>query len=291
MKSNHLVAIVTDSSISLPRALLRNSQIFVAPIQLIVDEITYHDGVDIYPSKFYELLRNSTTAPTTAGVSPLSFQNAFIETSKVASTIICITMAKELSSTYQAANMAVKQTKTILKETSIHIVDSRTAGIAQGLIVLETIEAINSGTSVKHIREIVANTSSNVKFIGFLNTLEYLRRSGRVSASQWFFASLIRTKPMLELSNGIVLPVGRPRTTRQAIRSTIELMKRQLGDSRCRIAIAHADNFSDASYLYQSIENNFNHENMFITDFTPVIGAHTGPGLVGCAFFKYLQTT
>jgi len=291
VKSNHPVAIVTDSSISLPHDLIENHQVFVAPVQLILNDITYQDGVDIWPSEFYQLLRTSSAAPTTAGVSPLSFQNAFIGANKVASTIICITMAKELSSTYQAAIMAVKQTKNILKETPIHIVDSRTAGIAQGLIVLETAEAIKNGTSVEHIRQIVANTSSKVKFIGFLNTLEYLRRSGRVSASQWFFASLIRTKPILELSSGIVLPVGRPRTTKHAIRSMIERMKRQLGDSKCRIAIAHADNFSDASDLYQAIDSNLNHENMFITDFTPVIGAHTGPGLVGCAFFKYLQST
>ena len=291
MKANHPVAIVSDSSISLPQILLQNNQIFRAPIQLIVDEITYHDGVDIYPSEFYKLLSTSSATPTTAGVSPLSFQNVFIEASKVAEHIICITMAKELSSTYQAAILAAKATKDILKETSIHIIDSRTAGIAQGLMVLETSEAIKNGTTVEHIKQTVTNASSTVKFIGFLNTLEYLRRSGRVSTSQWFFASLIRTKPMLELSNGIVLPVGRPRTTKHAIRSMIERMKRQLGDSKCRIAIAHADNFSEASALYQEIDNNFNHEDMFITDFTPVIGAHTGPGLVGCAFFKYPQTT
>jgi DegV family protein with EDD domain len=283
---NQPVALVTDSSVSLPHALVKNNPIFVAPIQLILNEITYQDGVDIWPNEFYRLLRTSSSVPTTAGVSPLSFQRLFTEISKMASTILCITIAKEFSSTYHAAILAMEQTKDTIKETTIHVIDSRTAGIAQGLIALEASEAIQKGSSVEQIRQIITRTSSNVEFIGFLSTLEYLRRSGRVSASQWFLSSLIRTKPMLELSNGTISPIGRPRTTKLAVRSLIELMKRRLGDTRCRIAIAHADNYNDASHLYQAIENTFNHESILVTDFTPAIGAHTGPGLVGCAFLK-----
>ena len=287
MPKKYPVAIVSDSSISLPQHLVDKYQMFLAPVQLTLGDVTYQDGIDISPDQFYRLLKNSPFVPKTAGVSPQSFQNVFDKASKIADCLICITMAEELSSTYHAAVVAANNAKTTSKGTDIYVVDSRTAGIAQGLIALEAGAACLRKSTANQTLELIKTVSSEVKFVGFLETIEYLRRSGRVSSFQWFLASLIRTKPMLELSNGVISPIARPRTTKKAIHKLFSVMENALGDSPCRIAIAHADSYTDAVHLYQLIENNFDCKDLFITDFTPVIGAHTGPGLLGCAFFKY----
>ena len=163
MSKKYPVAIVSDSSISLPQHLVDECQIFLAPVQLTLGNITYQDGIDISSEQFYRLVKDSSIVPKTAGVSPSSFQNIFDKASKLADCIVCITMAKELSSTYDAAVLAANNAKASLQHTNIYIVDSRTAGIAQGLIALEAAAACLTKSAANQILEVIKTVSSKVK--------------------------------------------------------------------------------------------------------------------------------
>lgn len=277
-------AVVSDSNVSLPPNVVRGLPLFLAPLQVRIGEQVYADGVDITPAEFYTLLRSSGDPPTTAAPSPGAFLDAIRRAGDAADEIICITLSAELSATYSAAKEAVRLARAQLPHLSVSLVDSRSAGAAQGLIALDAARLAASGASAGDVLARVERRIGNTHFIGYLSTLYYLWRGGRVPRLFMWMGSMLQMKPILQLSAGRIGMVERPRTEAKALARLTAMAAERTAGRPVRAAVTHAAEPERAAMLAEQLRSRLCIEELFITEFTPAIGAHTGPGLVGCAF-------
>ena len=277
-------AVVSDSNVSLPADITRGLPLFFAPLEVRVGGRVYADGVDIAPAEFYELLRTSAELPTTAAPSPGAFLDAIRQAGGVADEVICITLSTELSAAHSAAEEAVRLAGTQLPHLRVSLVDSRSAGAAQGLIALDAARLAASGASASDVLARTEQRVGDTHFIGYLNTLYYLWRGGRVPRLFMWMGSVLNLKPVLQLSAGRIGMVERPRTEAKALARLTAIAAERTGGRPTRAAVMHAAEPGKAEMLAEQLQARLQIKELFITEFTPAIGAHTGPGLVGCAF-------
>jgi DegV family protein with EDD domain len=277
--------IVTDSSISLPESLIRGLPLFIAPFEVHHEGQVYRDGQDLSTQDFYRLLRRSNTLPTTSAPPPGAFLEAFHRASKQSSDIICLTLSSDLSAAHAAALIAKREAEKELPRVGIHVVDSRTAGPAEGLLALEAARSASAGAPVGDVLELLNRRRDSVFLIAYMETLYYVWRGGRVPRAALWLSRLLRVKPLLQFTAGQINMLERPRTSRKAMDRLLALMLQRLhGSSKARIAIMHADALEHAQDLAERVQQRIDPTEIFITEFTPVVGTHTGPGLVGLAF-------
>jgi DegV family protein with EDD domain len=283
-------AIVTDSNVSLPANVLEGLPIFSVPLEIHHDGEVYRDGIDITPTQFYELQRKATHLPTTSAPQPGAFVEAFTRAAETAEEIICLTLSAELSATHAAALVArdtfLGSMPTMRPTTRIEVVDSRCAGTAQGLVALAAARMAREGASADSILLNIGHWRSTVRLYGYLDSLYYVWRGGRVPRALMWMGKLLDVKPVLQLSDGKIGMVERPRTQRRAMDRLVALATQAAGEAQTRVAVMHAAAPEQAQILAQRLRDEIAPDELFITEFTPVIGAHTGPGLVGCAIFR-----
>ena len=277
-------AIVSDSNVSLPADITRGLPLFLAPLEVRIGGRVYADGVDIAPAEFYELLRASAELPTTAAPSPGAFLDSIRRAGETADEIVCLTLSAGLSAAHTAAEEAVRLAGTQLPHLRVSLVDSRSAGAAQGLIALDAARLAASGASTGDVVARMEQRIGDTHLIGYLNTLYYLWRGGRVPRLFMWMGSILRMKPILQLSAGRIGMVERPRTEARALARLTAIADELTGGRPTHAAVMHAAEPEKAAMLAEQLRSRLHVEELFITEFTPAIGAHTGPGLVGCAF-------
>jgi DegV family protein with EDD domain len=279
-------AIVTDSNVSLPVSLLEGLPISVVPLEIHHEAQVYKDGIDITPSEFYDLQRVAKILPTTSAPQPGAFAEAFSRAAKTADEIICLTLSSQLSATYSAAITAREAVVGSLANVRIEVIDSLCAGTAQGLVALAAARMANQGATTDALLLNIAHWRSTVRLYGYLQSLYYVWRGGRVPRALMWMGKLLDVKPVLQLSEGKIGMVARPRTERRAMDRVVALATLAAANERTQIAVMHAAAPEQAGVLAQRLRSELAPDELFITEFTPVIGAHTGPGLVGCAVFR-----
>jgi DegV family protein with EDD domain len=280
------VAVVVDSSSCLPRALLEESDIYVVPHELIIDEQSFRDGIDIEPDEFYQLLQKNQKIPSTSSPKPDAFLEAFRSASAVAENVVCITLSTNFSSTYSSASVAARMAEDELAGCHIiKVVDSRAAAGAEGLIALEAARAAQEGADLERVLSRIEELIPKVNLLAFLDTLYYLRRSGRVPRVAAWAGSLLGIKPLTELKLGEARMVDKPRSRAKAMDRLLSVTKDRVRDRPVHVNVMHAQAADGAEHLYRRIEAEFNCQELFISEFTPVMGAHLGPGLLGIAFY------
>ena len=277
-------AIVSDSNVSLPADITRGLPLFLAPLEVRIDGRVYADGVDIAPAEFYALLKSSTGMPTTAAPSPGTFLDAIRRAGEVAAEVVCVTISSELSAAHNAAGEAVRLAEAQLPHLHVSLVDSRSAGAAQGLIALDGARLAASGASMNDVLARMERRIGDTQFIGYLDTLYYLWRGGRVPRLFMWMGSVLNLKPVLQISAGRIGMVERPRTEAKALARLTSIAAERTGGRPTRVAVMHAMEPEKGAMLAEQLRARLSIEELFITEFTPAIGAHTGPGLVGCAF-------
>jgi len=281
------VAIVTDSVACIPRELVEKHNIEVVPIQVIFGDKVYRDGIDITPSQFYTLLRQAEKLPTTAASLPGPVLEAYGKASQRASSILCITLSAQFSGMLNAARQAVEMAQEALPNVVIEVLDSRTAAAAQGLVVLAAARAAASGKSLTEVAETAKSVMQRVSLLASLDTLYYLVKGGRVPRLAALASALLKIKPILTISEGEAHPVTNPRTTRGAIKRMLRLMEHRIVKGQpFHVAVMHADALDRAVALRDQISSKYDCAELFITEFTPVMGAHTGPGVIGICFYS-----
>lgn len=275
------VVVVTDSNATIPEALVRELDIRVAPILLNLAGRTYRDGVDMTPDEFYRILRTTTHVPTTSSPSMGDFVRVFAAAGQEAAGIVAIVLPPQLSGIHNLAVMASQ----LVDGPPIRVVDSGTAAMAQGFVVLEAARAAAAGADLEEVVARAKEVASRVRFYAVLETLEYLHRGGRIGAAAAWAGSMLQITPVLRVLHGQVEPFARPRTRRRAIQVMLDEMARQVGDRPVHAAICQADALEEAEDLKRRVEELFDCTELYVTEFTPVMGAHAGPGLLGIAFY------
>ena len=278
------VAIVVDSACCLTPDLICRWNITLVPHELIIDGRSYRDGIDISPGEFYKMLRDSRVVPTTAAPRPQEFLDGMLAAGELASNILCITVSANFSVANRSALAAVETAGDSLPHCRIKVIDSQAAAGALGLIALAAARWAHDGYDLEHIAARLDRLIPRVNLLAFLDSFDYLNRSGRVGKIKAWTGSLLGVRPLTELQGGEARLLERPRSRLRAMDRLVAIMKQRVGRAPVVVNIMEADSAEDALVMERCIQDEINCQEIFISQFTPVMGAHTGPGLLGVAF-------
>jgi DegV family protein with EDD domain len=271
------IAIVTDSTADIPPALLEEYNIFVMPNIIVIDGQEVEDNGDFSREEFYQRLPSMKNLPTTATASPGSYQSLY-ETvfRKGFSQIISIHASSLLSGIYNAA-----MTGTQAFNGQIHVIDSQQVTMGLGFQVLAAAEAVRRGLSLEKVLEHITDVRRRIKLIAMIDTMDYMRRSGRVSWATAGIGTLLQIKPFVEIKDGVVRRLGETRTRRKGIERLIEMIKK-LGPLD-RLAILHTNAEADARNILERLEAERTGTSPVVVNITTIIGTHVGPNGLGVA--------
>lgn len=281
------VAVVADSTCCLPQEIVDKYDIRIVPLEIIYDGKSYRDGIDITPNEVYKIMRRKEDLPTTSTASAGDFLTAYRQLSQKAENVLCVTLTSLQSKTFEAALAAKEIAKEELPGTTVEVFDSRSVAAALGFIVREAARVASRGAELADTIEAAHKMMGKVNFVAMLDTLYYLARLGRIGRAAAWAGSLLDMKPILEHnpSVGETMPVARPRTRKKAIERMLQIMADRTGSSPVHVMVQHADELEAAKSLAVDIESRFNCAEMLITEFAPVMGVHTGPGLLAIGFY------
>jgi len=275
-----MVRIVTDSTADVPDELARELGIVVVPVHVIFGAQSYDDGVSLSREEFYARLITADPLPTTSSPSAGEFEVVYRRLrDEGARAVVSVHVAATLSAVQNAAHMAAQA----VPEIEVAIVDSSQVSMGLGWQVVEAARAARAGSNVDEVRDIIARVRQQVRLFAALDSLEYLRRSGRVSWATAAIGQLLRIRPIVEVRDGAVLSVDRARTRARSIERLKELVAEQ-GALRSLIvlhthaqdaALALADEFKA---LHPSLS-----DPIYVAEATTAIGTYTGPNGLGVA--------
>jgi len=280
------VAVVTDSVACLPKELVDKYLIKIVPISLIINGNVYRDGVDITPTEVYQLLTTTKNTPTTSSPSPGDFIKAYRELSKSVDGIVCITICSDISMMFNSATKAKQIAQEEMPELAINVVDSRTAGGAQGFVALSAARTAALGKDLAEVTRVAENMISQVSMIAVLDTLYYLARAGRIPKIAAWAGSMLKINPILTFSHEGIGLLERARTKPRAVNRLLEIMEEKTEGKPVHVNIMHANVTDEAIALKQRIEAQFKCSELYITDFAPTMGVQAGPGTLALAFYS-----
>ena len=269
------VRIVTDSVADLPSEVAGELGITVIPLNVRFGIEVYRDGIDLTAEQFYEKLRHSGTMPVTSVPSPGTFAEAYDKLAEETDEILAIILTSKLSGTYEVALQSIGLMK---KKCRVEVIDSQLAVMAQGFVVIKAAKAAQTGASFDEIVEVARKTIPRANLLATFDTLEYLRRGGRIGHAQAFLGSMLKVNPLITLKDGIVEPAGRTRSRAQAIERLYSFATSYAFIEE--IAVEDTACPDEAEALVDRLSSKFPKERIYRSKMTPVIGTHTGPGLL-----------
>jgi DegV family protein with EDD domain len=269
------VAIVTDSVADLPPQVAEEFGITVVPLVVRFGTDLYHDGLDLTPDQFYDRLRTSRALPATSVPAPLAFADAYDKLAEKTDEIVAICLTSKLSATYQVALQAVGLMK---KRCRVEVLDSQWAVMAQGFITIAAASAARAGASLDEVLDVARHTMGRVGICAAFDTLEYLERGGRIGKAQALLGSLLKVNPIIGLKDGEVYPCARERSRTKAIDYLYNFAER-FGNVE-GLAVEYATDLDEADRLIQRLRSKYPQIPTYLSRASPVIGTHTGPGLV-----------
>ena len=275
------VMVVTDSSATVPADLARKLNIRVVPIVLAINGYTFRDGVDISPTEVYRLLRDNKHRPTTSAPSVGDFLQVYAPAAQETSGIVSIHLSPKLSATFNAA-VAASQ---LVDDVPIRVVNCHSAAMGQGFVVLEAARAAAAGADLDKVVARAQEVAAKMNLLATVDTLEYLHRGGRIGGAATLVGTVLQIKPVLHVADGHVEVFAKPRTKPKAVRIMLEQMEERAMSRTVHAAILHADVPEEAEQLRQRIQQQFNCHELHVVELTPVMGAHTGPGVLGVVFY------
>jgi len=269
------VKIVTDSVSDLPSEVAEELGITVIPLNVRFGTEVYRDGIDLTAEQFYEKLKRSKTLPVTSVPSPATFAEAYDKLAEETEEILAIILSSKLSATYEVALQSIGLMK---QKRRVEVVDSQWATMAQGFVVMSAAKTAQSGASLDEVVEVTQRSIPRVDFRAAFDTLEYLRRGGRIGAAQAFLGSMLRVNPLITLRDGVVQPAGRARSRTKAIERLYDFT---MGYSYIEeMAVEDTACPDEAEALVERLSTRFPKERIYRSKMTPAIGTHTGPGLL-----------
>ncbi len=277
------VAVITDSTATIPEHLVQEYNITVVPLQVIWGTETYLDGVDITPAEFYRRLRTSKDIPTTSQPSAGAFAEVYRRLHEQGYDILAVLISSKLSGTIASA----EQAKEMVPEARVEIVDSLQVAMSLGFQVLAAARAVAEGADLMQAKAVAEQARDRAGVLLLVETLEYLHRGGRIGGAARLFGSMLNIKPILEVQNGRVEPVEKVRSRKKALRRLVDLaVDRMGGREPVRVAVLHADAEAEAQRLMDMLKEKVTPVEAYITPVSPVVGVHVGPGTVGITYLS-----
>ncbi len=283
------VAVVTDSTINIPANLAKPYPLFVVPLQLIWGNETFRDSVDITPTEFYTRLKTDKVNPSTSQPSPAVFIELYSKLLNQGYDILSVHISSRLSGTLASA----EQAKAHFPGANIELVDSLSTSMATGLPLLNTLRAAAQGATLKECKALVEQGLANSGVLFAVSTLEYLHRGGRIGGAAAFLGTALNLKPILELREGRIEAIERVRTMSKASERLLNLFEERInGRFPVWISALHVDAANEARELLELACQRFNKEEIVeanISEVSPVVGTHAGPGTLGLAYMAGIK--
>ena len=269
------IQIITDSTCDIARETVELFGISVVPAYVLFGEESFRQGVDINPAQFYARLQSSAQLPSTSQPTPRDFTEAMEPLVAAGDQVVCITVPKELSGTYNSAMQAASQ----LEDGAVTVIDAGTASVGHMLQVIAAAEdaAATDATLDSVVSAAQARAGRSYGF-AMVDTLEYLQKGGRIGKAQAFMGSLLKVKPILKVANGEVLPVDRPRNLRRGLQRLEELVREQGPASK--LAVAYTTDAAPAEEIRNRLADLTDPANTYTLQVGSAIGTHIGPGAV-----------
>jgi DegV family protein with EDD domain len=275
------VALITDSTTYLPDEFIQKYNITVAPQVLIWGDKTYEDGVDIQPEEFYRRLKGAPVMPSTSQVTIPNFQKIFQKHLDDGHDILAILLSEKLSGTIDSAVQALAS----FPNAPIEIVDSQTTSMAMGFQVLMVARAAAQGANLSECKALAEKCRQHTGVIFAVDTLEFLHRGGRIGGGSRYLATALNIKPILEVTGGRVEAVERVRTRNKSLARVVEMVIERVGDNKpVRLASLHANAAKEAEIMLEQASQKLNPIETIMSQVSPVVGTHAGPGTVGIAY-------
>lgn len=275
------VRIVTDSSADLDAAEAAQLSIEVVPLSIRFGPEEFTDGVDLSVEEFYRRLDSSDVLPETAAPSPGAFERAFrLQATAGADAIVCVTLSSELSATMQSAQNAAKA---LNGEVDVRVIDSRSLTSALGTMVTEAATRAAAGADADTIETLVRDLAARSRVIGALDTLENLKKGGRIGAAQALLGSLLSIKPLIDVMDGKVGEAGKARTRRRALEWLRDRVFERPHLQHLCVAHGMAPDLDD---MLELLGPRYGRDDVRVTTIGPVIGAHAGPRVMGLTWVE-----
>ena len=274
------IRIITDSTSDIPQEQALAEGITIVPLSVFFGEEAYRDGVDLDNAGFYAKLQASKAQPRTSQPSPAAFQQAYTDLiNEGADAILSVHLSSKLSGTYQSACTARDSMPEEVKKIPIEIIDSRSVSAGMGLPVIHAARMAREGKSLEEIKAKVEDELARTNILAVLDTLEFLKRSGRVTSTQAIFGSLLSVKLVISVRDGEVIPIERPRTRSKAFARLAQLVS-EMGKLD---SVTMVESDAEVGRQMNEVIKPVYSEAIPSYKLGAVIGTHTGPGTVGFA--------
>ena len=275
------IAVVLDSTTTLPEGYLSELETRTAPAIIIWDGEELLDGVDIQPDEFYARLAEAKVMPSTSQATPIMFREHFEELTAKGFDILAVTISSKLSGMYTSA----VQAKQVLDNARIEVVDSLTGTMTVGLSLGRMFEALKAGANLENCRQVLEDALENTGVLLTVETLDFLHRGGRIGGAQKFLGSALQLKPILTLTDGAFEGLEKVRTRGKALDRLVELTIQRIGERHpVEVAALHANAEGIAEELVEKVKARIDVAKAYVTAVSPAVGVHLGPGTVGLAF-------
>lgn len=277
-----MVKLVVDSTADMLPQVARHVK--TVPLTVHFGETEYVSGVDINPNRFYELLVESDVLPTTSQPTPYAFEKAYREALEEAEAVVCITCSGKLSGTYQSAVIAAEE-----YAGKVHVVDSNTIAIGSGILVEYALQLVERGLSAVEIVWKLLQKREDIRLLALVDTLEYLKKGGRLPAAVAFAGGLLNIKPVITLTGGEIKVLGKARGSKQGNNLLVQEIAKAGGVDFKKPLMLGYTGLSDAllrKYIADSAALwEGRREALPVSIVSSVVGTHVGPGAVAVAFF------
>ncbi len=276
------VKIVVDSTADLRPEVAE--KVGIVPLTVHFGDQEYISGVTITPQKFYEMLVESDELPTTSQPTPAAFEEAFGKAVEEGDEVVCLTCSGKLSGTCQSANIAAAEF-----DGKVHVVDSNTIAIALGILVEYAVELAEQGLNAEEIVWKLMQKRDKVRLLALVDTLEYLKKGGRISSTVALAGGLLNIKPVITIDGGVIKLLGKARGSRQGNNLLMQEIAKAGGVDFSRPVMLGYTGLSDAllqKYIQDSASLWEGHwDQLPVSIVSSVVGTHVGPGAVAVAFF------
>jgi DegV family protein with EDD domain len=278
------IAFVTDSTAGIPTDMVEQFKVTVVPLQVVFGTETFRDGIDLTEEQFFERLKSANPLPTTSQPTVGDFEETYrkLLADPDVESIISVHLSTKLSGTVSAATTAAER---IQQESGsakkIAVIDSLEAYMGEGLLVINGARAAEKGKGHDEIVSMLEEMKHKIHLYLLVDTLEFLKRGGRIGGAQALLGTMLNIKPILQLKEGRIEPYERVRTRRKAMERITEIGAEAMQGRPVQMAIGHAQAAEDAQALTAMAKQKMNVVEEFHTPLGPVISTHTGPGVLG----------
>lgn len=271
------LTVVCDSAADLPHELAADHGIVVVPLTVRFGEESFVDGIDLSPKEFWARCDASPVLPETSAPSAGAFETAFKQAAATCDGIVCVTMSAAMSATHQAAQLAAKA----VSEVPIRVIDSRSTSMGEGLVALACAQAARAGKGMDDVAGAGEDATSRGRLFACLDTLEFLKKGGRIGAASAMVGSLLSIKPIIQITDGAVDEESKPRTRSRALRHIVDKVREAGPIDQMAVMTGEAPDLEEFLDMLDEVHPR---DQVIIGDIGSVVGAHVGPRVLGVTF-------